>query len=150
MDLTEYTAPKSNQLNADDLIAGPRVITITEIKHSGNAEQPVAVHFEGDNGKPFLPCKSMRRIMVAAWGKDGSIYVGRSMRLYRDPDVSYAGVKVGGIRISHVSHIEAALNIALTVNNKQRKPYKVLPLQDGTEPAQSAPVSSSQSIANLI
>lgn len=127
MDLTPTLAPKSNQLNADDLIAGPRTIKITKVS-AGNAEQPVAIYFECDQGKPWYPCKSMRRVMVAAWGTDGASYVGRLVTLHRDPDVMYGGIKVGGIRISALSHIDTALSMALTVTRQKRAPYVVQPI----------------------
>ena len=140
MDLTPTLAPKSNQLNADDLVAGPRTITITRVT-AGNAEQPVAVHHEGDT-RPWYPCKSMRRVLVAAWGADASTYVGRRVTLIRDPEVSYGGIKVGGIRISHLSHIDAALSIALTVTRQKRQPYRVQPLPAAAPAA--APATSAE------
>lgn len=140
MDLTPTLAPKSNQLNSDDLIAGPRTITITSVV-AGNAEQPVAVHFDGDQGKPWYPAKSMRRVLVAAWGADASQYVGRSLTLFRDPEVSYGGIKVGGIRISHMSHLDNPLSIALTVTRQKRAPYKVLPLATPKPPAPAPTIS---------
>lgn len=127
MDITATLAPKSNQLNTDDLIAGPRTITITKVS-AGNAEQPVAVAFEGDEGKPWYPCKSMRRVLVAAWGADASQYVGRRVTLFRDPEVQYGGIKVGGIRVSHLSDLDGPLSIALTVTRQKRAPYRVQPL----------------------
>lgn len=128
MDMSTTVAPKSDQLNADDLIAGPRTIRIMGVRGTGNGEQPVAVSFDGDDGKPFLPCKSMRRVMIAAWGADASQYAGRSMTLYRDPKVKWGGMEVGGIRISHMSHIEREMVMALTVTKKERAPYRVKPL----------------------
>jgi hypothetical protein len=127
MDITATLAPKSNQLNTDDLIAGPKTITITKVV-AGNPEQPVAIHFDGDEGKPWYPCKSMRRVLVAAWGADASQYVGRRVTLFRDPGVTYGGIQVGGIRVSHLSGIDGPLSIALTVTRQKRAPYKVLPL----------------------
>lgn len=129
MDMSQTVAPKSDQMNADDLIAGPRVIRITKVSGTGNSDQPVAVYFEDDNGKPFKPCKSMRRVMIAAWGADASQYVGRSMRLYRDPKVAFGGMEVGGIRISHMSDIERDMVMALTVTKAKRAPYTVKVLQ---------------------
>lgn len=129
MDMTPTIAPKSDQLNADDLIAGPRTVKITGVKASpSSAEQPVAVYFEGDNGKPYMPCKSMRRVMVAVWGADASQYAGRAMTLYRDPSVTWGGMEVGGIRISHMSGMDQPMVMALTATKKARKPYRVLPL----------------------
>jgi hypothetical protein len=129
MDMTQYTAAKSDQLNSDDLIAGPRTITITKVKaNEGNKEQPVNIFFEGDDGKPFRPCLSMRRVMIAVWGSDAAQYVGRSMTIYRDPSVTWGGMEVGGIRISNMSHMDGPVVLALTATKKARKPYKVLPL----------------------
>lgn len=129
VDMSQTIAPKSDQLNADDLIGGPRTITVTRVTgNEGNAEQPVNIFFEGDNGKPFRPCKSMRRVMVKLWGSDASKYAGRSMTLYRDPKVKWGGMEVGGIRISHMTGLDKPETMALTASNKARTPYTVKPL----------------------
>lgn len=129
MDMTQFTAPKSDQLNSDDLISGPRTITITKVAgNDGNREQPINVFYEGDDGKPYRPCLSMRRVMVAVWGANAADYVGRSMTLYRDPEVTWGGMAVGGIRISNMSHIDEPVTLALTATKKARKPFRVLPL----------------------
>jgi hypothetical protein len=49
----------------------------------------------------------MRRVLVAMWGAEASAYVGRSLTLFRDPDVKFGGMETGGIRISHATHIDA-------------------------------------------
>lgn len=127
MDMTPTLEAKSNQLTSDDLIAGPKTITVTKVT-AGSNEQPVAISYDGDQGKPWYPCKSMRRVLVAAWGADAKEYVGRSLTLFRDPEVSYGGIKVGGIRISYMSDLDGPLSIALTVTRQKRAPYKVQPL----------------------
>ena len=127
MDISSTLAAKSNQLNTDDLISGPITIQISSVS-AGSPEQPVAINYEGDEGKPWYPCKSMRRVLVAAWGADASQYVGRRVTLFRDPEVMYGGIKVGGIRLSHLSDIDAPLSIALTVTRQKRAPYRVQPL----------------------
>ncbi len=126
-DMRKTIVPKSDQQNYDNFLGGPRTIRITKIEILGG-EQPVAVHFEGDDGKPFKPCKSMRRVMVAIWGGDANNYVGRSMTLYGDPKVKWGGEAVGGIRISHMSDIKEKVEMALTATRGSRKPYTVLPL----------------------
>lgn len=128
-DLTTTIAPKSDQLNADDLIGGPRTIRITKVALTSAPDQPVAIHFEGDNGKPYLACKSMRRVLVQVWGGDGNAYIGRSLTIYRDPEVVFGGMKVGGIRISHMSHLERPVTMALTASKASRKPFTVQPLK---------------------
>jgi hypothetical protein len=80
----------------------------------------------------------MRRVLVAAWGADASQYVGRRVTLFRDPEVAYGGIKVGGVRISHLSNLDGPLSIALTVTRQKRAPYKVQPLTTPA-PAPAAP-----------
>lgn len=126
-DLAPTIVPKSDQLNSDDLIGRNLTIKVTQVSILAG-DQPVAVHYEGDEGKPYKPCKSMRRLMVMIWGGDGSAFVGRSMTLYRDESVKFGSDLVGGIRISHMSHIDREITLPLTVTRGRRKPYTVLPL----------------------
>lgn len=129
MNILPTIAPKSDQLNADDLIGRTMTITITKVAPGGE-DSPVSVHFEGDDGKPYKPCKSMRRVMVQAWGPEAGAYVGRRLTLFRDDKVVFGGMAVGGIRISHMSNIDRDLIMALTVSKAQRRPYMVKPLKD--------------------
>jgi len=127
VDIAAACAPKSDQLNADDLINTTKTIKITGVK-AGNAEQKIVVHYENENGKPWKPCKSMIRVMRSLWGDTAAAWCGHSVTLYNDPDVKYGGIKVGGIRISHATGIEQAVVLALTATKGQRKPYQVKPL----------------------
>jgi len=136
-DMRGVIEPKSNQVNTDDLIGGERTITITRVTITPG-EQPVAVYFEGDNGKPWKPCKSMSRVLVAAWGPDASKYTGKSCTLYRDPKVKWGGMEVGGIRVSHLSHIDRDMLLALTETRGKRTPFLVKVLQDAPKPAVKA------------
>lgn len=136
-DLTNTIEAKSDQLGADDLMSGPRNIKITKVSaDTGSSEQPIVINFEGDNRKPWKPCKSMRRLLVAIWGPNGNEYVGRSVTLYRDPTVKWGGMEVGGIRISHMSHIDKAVTIALTATRGNKKPTTVQPLVARDTPTQ--------------
>ena len=131
-DMSQVIVPKSDQLNSDDLLASPRTITITKVDIRPGTEQPVSVFFEGDNGKPWKCCKSMSRVLVRCWGKDSANYIGRSLTLYRDDKVTWGGVAVGGIRISHMSDIDSEIIVPLTANRRERKPYQVKPLANGS------------------
>ena len=128
-DMAATIVPKSNQTNADDFITGPRTITVSRVEVRPGQEQPVSVHYEGDNGKPYKPCKSMCRVIVQAWGADSANYPGKSMTLYRDDEVTWGGMKVGGIRISHMSHIDRDLAMALSVSKSKRQMVLVKRLQ---------------------
>ncbi len=141
-DMASTIIPKSDQLNADDLITGPRTIRITEVKIKGSGEQPISIHYEGDGGKPYKACKSMCRVMVTAWGPDSKAYVGRSMTLYRDPAVTWAGMAVGGIRISHMSDLDSKLTMALTATKQSRKPYTVQQLTNAAPPPTKSSATS--------
>jgi hypothetical protein len=140
-DLSGTIVPKSDQLNADDLIAGPITVTITKVR-GGDKDQPVVLEIDGGR-QPYKPCKSMRRVLIFAWGKNGHAYVGRRLTLYRDPEVKFGGIAVGGIRISHMSDIQNELVMPLTVTRGKREPYRVKALpstkQADNKPADNKP-----------
>lgn len=125
MNLRDTIAPKSDQLNADDLIAGPITVEVLGVGR-GSPDQPVSIQITGY--QPFKPCKSMRRVLISLWGDNGHDWVGRSMTLYCDPAVKFGGVKVGGIRISHLSHIDGRRSLMLTTTRSKRSEYFVEPL----------------------
>lgn len=129
-DLRDTIIPKSDQLNAEQLLGGPITITVTDVRRGGGEEQPVVIHYEGEGGRPYKPCKSMRKVLVFAWGSDGAAWIGRSMTLYNRPDVKFGGEAVGGIRISHLSHIERDIAIALTATRGRKEQTKVLRLAE--------------------
>lgn len=135
IDMTQTVIAKSDQTNADDLIGRTLTIKITKVTLV-MGEQPIIINYENDNGKPYKPGKSMRRVLLFVWGADGNQYVGRSLTLYRDEKVSFGGLAVGGIRISHMSHIENAVTLVLTASKANKKPFTVKPLkvtQDASE-----------------
>ena len=127
-DISKTIIPKSDQLNFDDLLAGPRTITVTEVTVKEGKDQPVWIYYHGDEGKPYKPAKSMRRVILNVWGPESQDYVGRSMTIFGDPTVKWAGKEVGGIRISHMSHIDRSVSMPLTVSRGRRDEYTVKPL----------------------
>lgn len=135
VDMSQFVEAKSDQLNADDLIGGPRTVTIRRVAGS-DGDQPVSIFYEGDNNKPFRPCKTMRRILLAVWGRHASDYVGRSMTLYRDDKVTFGGLEVGGIRISHMSHIDKEMVVVVMKTKGKKAGIKIQPLKiDTPKPA---------------
>ena len=148
-DMTAAIIPKSDQLNSDDLIAGPITIKIAEVTIKPG-EQPVSLHYEGDNGKPYKPCKSMSRVLVFAWGADAKQYAGRGLTLYRDPSVKWGGMEVGGIRISHMTDLAEPLTMALTATKGSRKPFTVRPLVSSEQPTDwKARLEAASTLAEL-
>lgn len=54
-------APKSDQLNADDLIGRTMTIKVREVTFKDSKDQPVFFYFEGDENKPY---KEFNRVGV--------------------------------------------------------------------------------------
>jgi hypothetical protein len=119
-DLRSTIVPRSDQTNADDLVTGPKTIRVTDVTIGSSAEQPVSVHYEGGDGRPFKPCKTMRRVLICGWGPDGNDWIGRSMTLYHDAKVRFGGDEVGGIRISHMTDIDRDIEVRLTATRGKK------------------------------
>lgn len=128
MDLTESIAPRSDQVNADDLIGGPITYTIREVRQ-GAAEQPFDFMLV-ETPRAYRPSKTMRRLIVAAWGPDASQYAGRRLTLYREPSIKFGGAVVGGIRISHMSHITKRVEEKFQTTRGKRETFVVEPLPE--------------------
>lgn len=127
---------KSDQLDNVDLLSGPRDFTITEVA-KGPADQPLSITL-AEFPRPWRPGLTMRRLLAAIWGPDASVYVGRRVRLYRDPDVSFGTDKTGGTRISHASHLDKRVTVSLPKSKGKFGAFTVEPLPD-TPPAPTGP-----------
>lgn len=134
VDISFALEAKSDQLNAVDIIAAERIIKIRDVKVQ-KGEQPVSVYFDGDNNKPWKPCKGMLRILAGAWGQDTAAWIGKSAQIFYEPTVMYGGKEVGGIRIRKLSDIDPkGLNFSLAINRQRREPYPVPLLTVNTTP----------------
>lgn len=128
MDLTESIAPRSDQVNADDLVGGPITYTIREVI-AGKAESPFDFMLV-ETDRAYRPSKTMRRLIVAAWGSEASAYAGRRLTLYREPSIMFGGTRVGGIRISHMSGIPKRVEMMAQVTRGKRETFTVDPLPE--------------------
>ena len=137
-DLTDTILANSDQLNADDLMGGPQTFTITDVT-KGTAEQRAFIHLTELPGKTYRPSKTMRRVLVAAWGVKGADYIGHRVTLYRDPDVKYGGQNVGGIKISHMTGISKPLSLMLAATQSTKARHTVDPLPDNAPAATPEP-----------
>jgi hypothetical protein len=133
MSMKQTIVPKSDQLNADDLLTGPMRITVERVEVK-TGDQPVSIFNKQIPKRPYKPSKSMRRVLVTCWGDDETRYVGREMDLYRDPDLTFGGVKTGGIRISHLTEIEKPTEVTLTVKKGKKEIFTVYPFGDDRHP----------------
>jgi hypothetical protein len=148
-DLRPTIVPKSDQLNSEQLLTGALTIKVTGVTVTNSAEQPVTIHYEGDDGRPYKPCKTMRKVLILAWGHDGSEWAGKSMTLFHDPAVKFGGQSVGGIRISHVSHLERDIAVALTATKGKKTLHTIKVLKVAKPPsAQATAQRYSAMIAN--
>lgn len=136
-DLRPTIIPKADQLNADQLLGGPMVVTVTDVRVVGGDDQPVSIHYRNDNGRPYKPCKTMRKVLIHAWGPDGSQWVGRSMELFNDPAVRWGGEEVGGIRIARLTDIPKNIRVALTATKGKKTLHDIGVLKPPAKPVRS-------------
>lgn len=130
-DIGDTITPDSDQLDAVDLIDGPRTFTVARVVVRDRGEQPVDVHLV-EFPRPWKPGKNQRRVLATLWGpsKDGA-WQGRRLTLWRDPRVMYGGDAVGGVRVTHMSHIgEQERQAPIIPTRGKAALYPVKPLPD--------------------
>lgn len=133
-DISHTIVAKSDQLNAGDL-AQPITVEVRSVRVTRD-EQPVIVDIGGDY-QPWKPCKGMRRLLAKAWGTNTDTWTGHRVELYNDPNVTWAGEKVGGIRVSAISGISSPMRYVMRTSKKGTTSYDVRVLQRGTDPAEA-------------
>ena len=134
MDISQALVAKSDQLNASDLTGAPIVATIEAVR-KGDAVKPVIIDLVGMNGRPWKPSKGQLRVIAHAWGTESDKWIGRLVKLANNPEVIYAGEKVGGVEVIAMSHIAAAFTIPVRISQKKVKQHTVTVLAEPiTEP----------------
>ena len=140
-DTRDMNAPKSDQLNADDLIGGKATFTfsrITKGKAQKKGEQPMFVHLVEFTRGPWKPCKGMRRVMEEQWGINPALWPAcLRVELYREPAVLWAGEPSGGIRICGMSNIRDDYVAIVTESRGRRVRYPIRRLPDAPRQQQS-------------
>lgn len=126
MDILDTVKPKSDQLNADDLLFDPITVRIERVEIKGG-DQPVDIYISGGH-KPYRPSKSMRRVLISCFGRDKDAWVGQSVTLYRDPSVRFGRDAVGGIKISHATGLTSKASLSLTASRGKKVLHVVEPL----------------------
>lgn len=127
IDITAAIAPKSDQLNADSLLTGPRTIRIRDVRVT-TGEQPVSVFFDGDDNKPWKPSKTAMRCLALVWGGNAARWIGMSLTIYCDETVTWGGEAVGGIRVSHMEGLSKARTLRLTKTRGKKTAVVIEPL----------------------
>jgi hypothetical protein len=132
---------KTDQLNYEDFLGGvTRIVTIAGVQ-SGTKEQQYDIAIEGDT-RVWRPAVTVLKLLVAAWGDEAAEWVGRRAELYGDPDIMFGRDKVGGIRVSRVSHIDKPVSASLTETRGKRKKHTVEPLPDAPAAPTEADVNA--------
>jgi hypothetical protein len=133
MDLSKALAPKTDQIDATDLIGKPaQVFTIKSVSENGSEladQQPVNIRLEETN-LFYRPSKGMLRVLADNWGKDVQKWVGRKLELYGDPNVYFGKEKRGGTRISRLSHITGKHSTLINPRGGRGAYWEVTPLPD--------------------
>lgn len=153
INLATTIAPKSDQLNADDLVAGRLTTRVVDIEQKDSETQPIWIYLESHPGRPWRPCLTQRRLLVKCWGPGtNKSYVGRTVELMCDPKVIYAGAAVGGVRVYALSHIEKDEWVAVSESKNKRTQYlvrKIDALPD-TKAKQSEPTKPRGDLASAL
>ena len=149
MDVSNAIVAKSDQLNAIDLVGRDVTITIVDVK-PGPADQPVhIVTDQYGTGRPWKPSKTALRDIVQAWGTDSTVWVGRRITLFNDPEVLWAGQPVGGIRIRAMSHIDKAFEAKHIITRGKTKKVMIQPLAEPNPAEHLAALNNAQTIDAL-
>lgn len=154
VDVSNAIVAKSDQVNAIDLVGRDVTVTIVDVK-PGPADQPVHIITDAYGaGRPFKASKTALRDIVQAWGTDSTVWVGRRLTLWNDPDVLWAGQAVGGIRIKAMSHIDKAFEAKHIITRGKSKKVMIQPLPDAPAPVDNVAewitaLNTAQSIGDL-
>jgi hypothetical protein len=146
MDISQALVAKSDQLNASDLTGSPVVATIKDVR-KGDQVKPVIVELEGMDGRPWKPSKGMLRVIAHAWGTESDKWIGRLVKLANNPEVIYAGEKVGGVEVIAMSHINSSFTIPVRISQKKVKQHHVDVL---AEPVTEPWIAQWQAIKNAL
>jgi hypothetical protein len=146
VDISAALVAKSDQINASDLTGSPIVATIAAVRR-GDAVKPVIIDLVGMDGRPWKPSKGMLRVIAHGWGVESDTWVGRAVKLINNPEVIYAGEKVGGVEVIAMSHINGDFTIPVRISQKKVKQHTVTVL---AEPATEPWLAQWQAIKNAL
>lgn len=136
LDVSKAIQAKSDQLNASDLIAGPITIKIRDVAVESSTEQPIHISYEGDNNRPWKPCKTAARCLASIWGSNATNWIGMSCTIYNDTTVTWAGAAVGGVRVSHMQGLDKPQTLQLTKTRGKKGSVVIHPLVMDETPKQ--------------
>jgi hypothetical protein len=144
MDISAALAPNSDQLDAIELVQ-PRTFTIAPRSALGKREGKTVAEIRlAEFDRVWRPSKGMLDLLADCWGIDAKQWVGRRVTLYNDRDVMFGPNKVGGIRISHLSHIDGARKVSIRAAGQggRKQLWPVEPLPDATPAPTAADIAA--------
>lgn len=132
MDITDALAPKSDQLDAIELVR-PRTFTIDAGSRLGRRDddgQAVVEVRLVDFPRVWRPSKGMLDVIAAVWGTNAKEWAGHQVTLYNDTEVTFGKDKVGGIRISHMSGIDKTTTVQIRGRGRgaRKLPWRIEPI----------------------
>jgi hypothetical protein len=122
------TSNKTDQLNADDFVSGPQIITIERVEVHMDDTHKLWIFHNDQQGRSYKPCLTVRKLLQVGWGTDTAEWGGRQLELFRDKTVVFGKSAVGGIRLSRMSHIDKDVHEQLNLTRGKRGSFTVKPL----------------------
>ena len=101
-DATEFAG--GSFVKKDDLMAGPQRFTIEGVSkvtfeaRNGRPAQDV-LQLDFDEERKFSLNKTNTKLLLMAFGRNTSEWVGKEIVLHHDPNIMFAGNFVGGVRV---------------------------------------------------
>jgi hypothetical protein len=126
--LQQALAPKSDQLNADDLIATNKTIVISGVNINLGSEQKIIINYHGDNGKPWKPSKGMGRVLTEILGGDPDQWTGQTVELFRNKEIRFGKEKCGGIQICGMSAVHNVTTLLITTSKGKKSSITINPI----------------------
>lgn len=143
--LQQALAPKSDQLNADDLIAANKTIVISGVNINLGSEQKIIINYQGDNGKPWKPSKGMGRVLTEILGGDPDKWVGETVELFRNKEIRFGKEKCGGVQIAGMSAVRNLTTLLITTAKGKKSSITIQPIASvGNQPQQRTQAQAPQ------
>jgi len=144
--ISDALKAKSDQLNALDLVGSPLTIVIERVDYHHGKEQPVEIFYHGSK-LPWRAAKCMLRLLSSYWSDETENWVGKTVELYFEQNVMWAGKADGGIRVSGLSDIEKTEQVRVKEGRNKHNIYNIKKLSPATILAANEP---SQKILDAI
>lgn len=149
---------KKEDLNGPDGQPRPMIVTIqrVEIAQVGTEDEPSskpAMWFAEDGIAPMVVNSTNWDSVETLYGDDSENWIGKKIELYVDPNVSFAGKKIGGVRVRAPKDewdMTTALAECEAAGITKQELSAALMKQNGTETATYAPGRDTAFVKKLI